>query len=151
SGLGAAAFIVLDDSTDTASVAASVSRFLAVESCGQCTPCKQDGLAVTDALARIARATGHDDDVATIEQKLETVTFGARCSLATQEQVVITSFVDAFGGDFKARIDGAPAGQPLAIVPIADLVDGVALLDSEHARKQPDWTFGDRWSGQSPA
>ena len=51
SGLGAAAFIVLDDATDIASVGASVSRFLAVESCGQCTPCKQDGLLITDALA----------------------------------------------------------------------------------------------------
>ena len=46
------AFIVFDDETDLVAVAAGVSRFLAVESCGQCTPCKQDGLAITDALAR---------------------------------------------------------------------------------------------------
>ena len=30
--------------------------FLAVESCGQCTPCKQDSLLITDALTHIAAA-----------------------------------------------------------------------------------------------
>ena len=33
--------------------AAGVARFLAVESCGQCTPCKADGLALADALDRL--------------------------------------------------------------------------------------------------
>src|SRR5207249_88700 len=42
SGLGAAGFIALDDTVDMTAVAAGASRFLAVESCGQCTPCKQD-------------------------------------------------------------------------------------------------------------
>ena len=50
SGLGAAGFIVFDDATDFAAVAYGVSRFLAVESCGQCTPCKEDGLALAEHL-----------------------------------------------------------------------------------------------------
>ena len=53
SGLGAAGFIVFDDTTDFAAVAQGVSRFLAVESCGQCTPCKQDGLALAELLDRV--------------------------------------------------------------------------------------------------
>src|SRR4029079_4347288 len=48
SGLGAAGFIVFDETTDFAALAHGVSRFLAVESCGQCSPCKQDGLAVAE-------------------------------------------------------------------------------------------------------
>ena len=63
SGLGAAAFIVLDDATDIAAVGASVSRFLAVESCGQCTPCKQDGLLITDALTAHRDLRGHRRDL----------------------------------------------------------------------------------------
>ena len=39
--------------------AASVSRFLAVESCGQCTPCKQDSLLITDALHAHRDVRGH--------------------------------------------------------------------------------------------
>ncbi len=42
SGLGSAAFIVLDDTVDMTAVAAGVARFLSVESCGQCSPCKLD-------------------------------------------------------------------------------------------------------------
>ena len=44
SGLGAGGFFVLDEQTDVAAVAYAATRFLAVESCGQCEPCKRDGL-----------------------------------------------------------------------------------------------------------
>ena len=152
SGLGAAAFIVLDDATDVVAVAASLSRFLAVESCGQCTPCKQDSLLITDALERVATAQGSETDLDEIRRRLDSVTFGARCSLATQEQVVIGSFLETFGSDLKARVEHTEsAGEVVTIVPMLDLRDGVAVLDTDHARKQPDWTYGDHWSGKAPA
>jgi NADH:ubiquinone oxidoreductase subunit F (NADH-binding) len=71
--LGAAAFIVLDDATDLAAVAASVSRFLAVESCGQCTPCKQDGLMISDALERVVSARGTGEDLEVVRKCVDTV------------------------------------------------------------------------------
>jgi NADH:ubiquinone oxidoreductase subunit F (NADH-binding) len=152
SGLGAAAFIVIDDAVDIAAVAANVSRFLAVESCGQCTPCKQDSLLITEALERIAHGEGTDEDVEVIRRGLETVTFGARCSLATQEQVVVGSILATFGAELEARVEHtAPAGEDLPIVAMLDLRDGVATLDEEFAHKQPDWTYGDHWSGKAPA
>jgi NADH:ubiquinone oxidoreductase subunit F (NADH-binding) len=46
-GLGAAGFVVYDDTVNMALVAHELSRFLAVESCGQCPPCKQGSLAIT--------------------------------------------------------------------------------------------------------
>jgi NADH-quinone oxidoreductase subunit F len=152
SGLGAAAFIVIDDKVDIAAVGASVSRFLAVESCGQCTPCKQDSLLITDALTRIAHSHGTAEDMNEIRHRIDTVTFGARCSLATQEQVLISSLLETFGPAIEARVEHtARAGEELPIVPMLDLRDGVAILDTDFARKQPDWTYGDHWSGQSPA
>jgi NADH:ubiquinone oxidoreductase subunit F (NADH-binding) len=152
SGLGAGAFMVLDDATDISAVAASVSRFLAVESCGQCTPCKQDGLLMSDALAHVAASHGTEEDVDVVRKRINTVADGARCSLATQHQVVIGSFVAAFGADLEARVTHtARAGADLAVVPMVDVRDGVAVLDADFARKQPDWTYGSHWSGQSPA
>ena len=59
SGLGTGGFIVFDDTVDLVAVAQGVSRFLAVESCGQCTPCKQDGL-VPRRRARPLAALGVD-------------------------------------------------------------------------------------------
>ena len=63
SGLGACGFIVFDDAADMVAVAQGVARFLAVESCGQCTPCKQDGLAIAEILARFCTSNGTDEDV----------------------------------------------------------------------------------------
>jgi NADH-quinone oxidoreductase subunit F len=40
SGLGAAGFIVCDDTTCMVDTAYRMSRFLSIESCGQCLPCK---------------------------------------------------------------------------------------------------------------
>jgi NADH:ubiquinone oxidoreductase subunit F (NADH-binding) len=152
SGLGSASFIVIDDATDITGVAASVSRFLAVESCGQCVPCKQDSMLITDALGRIGSSSGSEEDLEVVRRRVETVAFGARCSLATQEQVVIGSILEAFGGELEARVEHtAPGGEPMAIVPMLDLRAGVATLDDEHARKQPDWTFAEHWSGKAPA
>ena len=53
-GLGSAGFLVFDDLTDWVAVAQGVSRFLAVESCGQCQPCKDDGKVIAAALDRLA-------------------------------------------------------------------------------------------------
>jgi hypothetical protein len=95
---------------------------------------------------------GSVDDLELVRKNVDSVAFGARCSLATQHQLVIASFLAAFGPDFEARVErGRPRGEPLPIVPMADLRGGVATLDDDFARKQPDWTFGSHWSGKSPA
>jgi NADH-quinone oxidoreductase subunit F len=41
SGLGTAAVIVMDKSTDLVKAIANLARFYSVESCGQCTPCRE--------------------------------------------------------------------------------------------------------------
>ena len=65
SGLGSGGFIVFDDTADMVAVAAGAARFLGVESCGQCVPCKWDGLALAELLARVCRskASAHDMEV----------------------------------------------------------------------------------------
>ena len=47
------------DASDMAAVAAGVSRFLAVESCGQCSPCKLDGENLAERLVDSAHPLGH--------------------------------------------------------------------------------------------
>ena len=152
SGLGAAGFLVFDDSTDLLAVAAGVSRFLAVESCGQCRPCKDDGLRITDRLDRLARSNGTTRDVDTITQCLATVADGARCYLAMQHQRVIGSVLELFPEAVTRHLDGgADAVAPEFIAPIVDIVDDEVILDDKQGDKQPDWTHGDDWSGQWPA
>ena len=66
SGMGAAGFWVLDDTTSMLEVAQVVSRFLAVESCGQCPACKLGCLAVTDGLDRLVTGDAVPEEVETL-------------------------------------------------------------------------------------
>ena len=151
SGLGSAGFVVIGDDSDPISVAAGVSRFLAVESCGQCTPCKQDGIEIARWLANIVGGQGEPDDLVTIRERLETVTGGARCSLAAQHQAVVGSLLDAFPDRLEAHLE--PDFPPVDVDLIAELVEigeGVATVDTSFADKQPDWTFDAVDSGKTP-
>lgn len=152
SGLGAAGFIVFDDTTDLVAVAAGVSRFLAVESCGQCTPCKQDGRAIAELLDGLRASRAGEPELAAVSEKLATVADGARCYLGIQHQQVVGSVLALFPEQLRAHATAAVGeAEPELIAPIVDLVDGQAELDVGHAAKQPDWTFDDVDSGQAPA
>lgn len=152
SGLGAGGYLVLDDAADLAAVAAGVARFLAVESCGQCTPCKWDGLSLRDLLAKVCANEADERDLDEIRGRVATVADGARCSLAYQHQDVIGSVVARHLEELEAHVRGrVPPVEVAVITPILDLVDGQVLLDDHEAAKQPDWTYEAVWSGRAPA
>jgi len=151
SGLGSGAFIVCDDTTDMAAVAAGVARFLAVESCGQCSPCKLDGITLSQRLAVVASSEGREHDYQEIQKRLGTVADRSRCFLATQQQVVLESILDQFPDEIDAHISGAadPA-EPELIAELLDIADGKAIVDQRHRRKQWDWTYNSQDSGTVP-
>jgi NADH-quinone oxidoreductase subunit F len=152
SGLGSAGFAVFDDSDDLVAVTAGVSRFLAVESCGQCTPCKQDGLRIAELLAKTTRGQAAANDVTELRRRVASVADGARCSLATQQQVIVGSLLDRYGADVEAHVEKrAGATEPRPVAEMVGIVDGVARIDEHHAQKQPDWTYGPVDSGKMPA
>jgi NADH-quinone oxidoreductase subunit F len=151
-GLGAAGFIVFDDSTDLLAVAAGVARFLAVESCGQCLSCKRDGLVIADVLERAVSNAAKPVQIAEMEHRLGTVTKGARCALATQQQVVVESVLQRFPEALEDHLNRRRLPtEPYPIAPITDIVDGRAIIDEHQLLKQPDWTYHAPWSGQMPS
>jgi NADH-quinone oxidoreductase subunit F len=152
SGLGSCGFIVFDDTDDIVAEVAGTSRFLAVESCGQCTPCKRDGLALADLLAKVSRNEGDERDVERIRDLATTVTDGARCYLATQHQTVVASLLSRYDGAVQAHLRGrADATDPAVVAELVAISDGAAVIDERHAAKQPDWSYAAVDSGQSPA
>ncbi|MGH9178271.1 MAG: NADH-ubiquinone oxidoreductase-F iron-sulfur binding region domain-containing protein [Acidimicrobiales bacterium] len=151
-GLGAAGFIVFDDTTDMAALAHGVARFLAIESCGQCTPCKQDGLAIAKRFDLLRRSEASEHELAEVEDHLRTVADEARCFLAHQHQRVVQSVLALFPEQVRAHAAGrAPAAEVDLVAPILDIEADRAVLDERHLEKQPDWTYGQPYSGQSPA
>ena len=155
SALGSAGFFCIDDSFDPLVAAHGAARFLAIESCGQCTPCKDDGLALSVLLGGLIDGSAPEDAAAEISDRLLTVTNEARCNLATQQQVVVGSLV-ARCGDLTATrpvvpADVADAARRRLLVPLLDIVEGTAVFDEHEAEKQPDWTFDPVDSGTYPA
>jgi NADH:ubiquinone oxidoreductase subunit F (NADH-binding) len=155
SGLGAAGFMVFDESVDLVAVAQGVSRFLAVESCGQCEPCKYDGLRIAELLSGFCASNGTDHDVDELSRRLDTVIDEARCNLAHQQQAVVNSLLAEFPEELARHLETAPdraeAVTPVLVAPMVGIRDGRAVLDDRHPDKQPDWTYDAVDSGQPPA
>lgn len=143
SGLGSAGFIVYDDTADLVSIARMFSRFLYVESCGQCPACKFGTGEVTSYLERIEAGNGSDLDVETIGRRLETVTDSNRCYLPVEEQLVIGSILREFPEDFAARLEGrSPPARDYPIPLLDELEGGRVTYNARQPNKRPDWTYG---------
>ena len=136
-------FIVYDDTTCMVDAAYRFSRFLSIESCGQCPPCKLGSSAITEHLERIETGVGGDDDLDEIVRWLDHVTDGSRCYLATEEQIVVSSILRAFPEEFAEHIElgRCPRPRRLPIPKLVDLANGRATYDESFWRKQPDWTY----------
>ncbi len=152
SGLGTGGFIVFDDRTDLVAVAQGIARFLAVESCGQCTPCKSDGLTIARLLDTVRTSSAARDAVTQLDVRLARVDDGARCALAGQQRAAVASLIELGRESMEGHLDRSlDAAGPFLIAPIADLVHGRAIVESAYADKQPDWSYDSKDSGAAPA
>ena len=144
SGMGSAGFIVYDDTTCMVDAAYRLSRFLYIESCAQCPPCKIGSEQITRRLERIKMSGGgDDDDIAVIGGWLERVTDATRCYLAVEERIMVISVLREFPGEFAEHIELHRCQRPrrLPIPKLLDLIGGRAIYDKAFWRKQPDWTY----------
>jgi NADH-quinone oxidoreductase subunit F len=143
SGLGAAGFAVFDDSACLVRAAYLYSRFLYVESCGQCPACKFGTGEVTEVLQAIEAGGGSDRDLEVILVRARGATDGQKCALPTGESLLMQSVVQVFGEEFGHHV-GRPCPLPREL-PFHKIVDWDAAAfrfgyDPAYARKQPDWT-----------
>jgi NADH-quinone oxidoreductase subunit F len=143
SGMGAGGYIVYDDTACMVEVARQFSRFLHVESCGQCPPCKEGSAEITHRLELLESGQADQRHVEEMGGWLARVTDANRCYLGTEEQTVVSSILRAFPGEFAEHLDGhgCPRPRSLPFPKIVDLVDGRAIYDPDQHRKQPDWTY----------
>jgi NADH-quinone oxidoreductase subunit F len=144
SGLGSAGFVVYDDTACAVEIARALSRFLYVESCGQCRSCKLGCGDITRGLEAIGAGTGTERDVEVIGMRLRSVTDQARCYLATEEQVLISSLLQRCPEEFALHLEGRcsiDTPRPILVPKIVELADGTVTWDEHQAAKQPDWTY----------
>ncbi|MBT6985076.1 MAG: NADH-quinone oxidoreductase subunit NuoF, partial [Rhodospirillaceae bacterium] len=114
SGLGTAAVIVMDKSTDLIRAIARLSQFYAHESCGQCTPCREGTGWMWRIMERLA--TG-EADVAEIDMLLEVSTQiegHTICALGDAAAWPIQGLMRHFRPMVEARIMDRKNSQPTA-------------------------------------
>ncbi len=141
-GLGSAGFIVYDDTRNMVDVAYQVARFLHVESCGQCNPCKTGTGDITTALEGLVAGTGEPSaHLTVIERRLTTVTDASRCYLPTQAKQLVASLLRLHPDDLAERLAGRPGDLDVVLPKLVDLADGVAIVDPRQHHKQADWTY----------
>lgn len=143
SGLGSLGLIVYDDTACMVDLAHNLSRFLYVESCGQCPACKFGTGEVTAYLERLLDLQGQDRDIEAIGERLRSVADGNRCALPVEEQALISSLLRCFPEEFADHLEGrqCTGRHDLPVPKIVDIADGVAIYDEKIARKRPDWTY----------
>lgn len=143
-GLGSGGFIVYDDTTCIVEATLAFSRFLHIESCAQCTPCKTGSQEITESLVRIHKGQGTQEDLVEVTSRCSTVTGGQLCYLPTGESLVVGSAIAAFGDEFKAHLGkDCPSERGLRIPKLADFDDkaGTFSYDGSYELKRPDWTY----------
>jgi NADH-quinone oxidoreductase subunit F len=143
SALGSGGFIVYDDTACMVDVARNFARFLYIESCNQCPPCKIGARRITERLERLLEFDAHAHDLEEIAETATWVTNGQRCALATSTQIVTSSLLAGFPHEFEAHVRGDCALRHDLRLPKITAYDpdkGFAF-DAEYWRKQPDWSY----------
>ncbi len=143
SGLGAAGFAVFDDSACIVKATYLYSRFLYVESCGQCPACKFGTGEATEILRAIEEGGGGERDVEVLLVRAKGSTDGQKCALPTGESLLVQSAVQLFRDEFEGHIGTTcplPRNLPFHKIVDWDAEAGRFSYDDTYARRQPDWT-----------
>ncbi len=109
SGLGTAAVIVMDKSTDIVRAIARISYFYKHESCGQCTPCREGTGWMWRVMERLAagRAEKHEIDMLLdVTKQIEGHTI---CALGDAAAWPIQGLIRHFRDEIERRIDACQA------------------------------------------
>jgi NADH-quinone oxidoreductase subunit F len=118
-GLGTAAVIVMDKSTDIIRAISRLSYFYKHESCGQCTPCREGTGWIWRVLERMARGEAEKGEIDMLHNVSYQVEGHTICALGDAAAWPVQGLIRHFRHVIEARID-AEATKPIApSVPVA--------------------------------
>lgn len=110
SGLGTAAVIVMDKSTDVIRAISRLSKFYMHESCGQCTPCREGTGWMWRVLERIARGEAALEEIDQLHEVTYQIEGHTICALGDAAAWPIQGLVRHFRPEMEARIKHGKGG-----------------------------------------
>ena len=112
SGLGTAAVIVMDKSTDIVKAIARLSQFYKHESCGQCTPCREGTGWMWRVMERLVRGDADHQEIDTLLEVTTQVEGHTICALGDAAAWPIQGLIRHFRPELEARIDAYKNASP---------------------------------------
>lgn len=104
SGLGTAAVIVMDKSTDIVKAIARLSKFYTHESCGQCTPCREGTGWLWRMMERMVRGDARVEDIDHMLDIASRIEGHTICALGDAAAWPVQGLVRHFRGEIESRI-----------------------------------------------
>lgn len=104
SGLGTAAVIVMDKSTDIIRAIARLSKFYKHESCGQCTPCREGTGWMMRVMYRMVQGRAEPEEIDTLDQVTRQVEGHTICALGDAAAWPIQGLIRHFRPVMEERI-----------------------------------------------
>jgi len=105
SGLGTAAVIVMDQSTDMIRAIARIAYFYKHESCGQCTPCREGTGWMWRVLERMAKGEAEHREIDLLLDVAGQVEGHTICALGDAAAWPIQGLIRCFRSEIEQRID----------------------------------------------
>jgi NADH-quinone oxidoreductase subunit F len=116
--MGSGGLIVMDESKCMVDVAKYFIKFLAEESCGQCTPCREGTLILYQTLKKISDGQGEPGDLELLMDICSTMSSASLCALGAQAPNPVLSTLRNFKDEFEVHIRDkkCPAGVCKALI-----------------------------------
>ncbi len=108
SGLGTAAVIVMDESTDIVAAITRLARFYMHESCGQCTPCREGTGWMWRMMERIAAGNAQIEEIDLLEEVTRQIEGHTICALGDAAAWPIQGLIRHFRPELESRLGAAP-------------------------------------------
>jgi NADH-quinone oxidoreductase subunit F len=111
SGLGTAAVIVMDKSTDIVRAISRISYFYKHESCGQCTPCREGTGWMWRVMERLREGNAELHEIDMLEEVTRQVEGHTICALGDAAAWPIQGLIRHFRPEIERRIQEKRGGM----------------------------------------
>ncbi len=147
SNLGSAGFIALGEKAPMRAVTETLTRFLYVESCNQCSACKAGLRQAWRELGDDPAKELDDHDVDELLAGAELAPQGNRCYLPVQGSQLIPSLLHRFGAEIRK-----PSGAEWTLPKMVDYDEKSHrfIYDERQKLKRPDWTYAEPAAAAGP-
>jgi len=100
--LGAGAVTVLDKSRNTIDVMLRTMEFLAEESCGKCSPCREGTRTMVEILEKFGDGDGTEKDIELLEELSNAMMLSSLCGLGQAAPVPVMDTIDHFKESYQS-------------------------------------------------